>query len=67
MAIISYLGTFGGGSGILPFGWDILVVALFSLGIYALAMRVRLPTERVRHYVGELRQEAEEEERELAV
>lgn len=65
MALISYLGTFGDGAGIIPFGWDALVVAVFSLAIYALAMSVRLGPERVRRYVEELREEAEEEEREL--
>ena len=68
--VISYLGSFGpadampfigvtGARNILPFGWDILVMALFSLGIYVLAMGLRLPGERVREYVGDLTAEAE--------
>ena len=43
----------------LPFGWDILVVALFSLAVYALAIRSRLPAERALEYVGDLTAEAE--------
>ncbi len=43
----------------LPFGWDILAMALFSLVIYALAIRVRLPDERVNAYIGDLTAEAE--------
>jgi hypothetical protein len=46
----------------LPFGWDVLAVALFSLLIYGLAMRVRLPEGRVRQYVGDLTAEAQAEE-----
>lgn len=67
MAVISYLGTFGGGADILPFGWDILVVAVFSLAIYALAMGVSLTPEEIRHHIDVAREELEEEERELAV
>jgi len=37
---ISYLGSFGGQNTI-PFGWDFLVIALFSLGIFHLAVRSR--------------------------
>jgi amino acid transporter len=70
LGVISYLGSFGpadaipfigtrGARNILPFGWDILVMALFSLAIYFLAMGVRLPSERVREYVGDLTAEAE--------
>ena len=53
MALISYLGQFDGRS-LIPFWWDMVVVAAFSLVIYAIAMRVRLTPERVRQYVGEV-------------
>lgn len=39
---ISYLGAFGGGKNIIPFGWDFLVVGLFSLGILYLAVLTRV-------------------------
>jgi hypothetical protein len=48
-------------SGIIPFGWDVLVVAVFSIAVYALAMSVRLTPEEVRRHVVDAREEAEEE------
>jgi amino acid transporter len=66
MALISYLGAFGGGAGIIPFGWDALVVAVFSIVIYALAMSVRLTPGEVRRHVADTREEAEEVDEELA-
>jgi amino acid transporter len=53
MALISYLGQFDGRE-VIPFWWDMLTVAAFSLVIYAFAMRVRLPADRVRQYIGEV-------------
>jgi amino acid transporter len=47
-------------------GWDILVVAAFSLAIYFYAISVRLTPEEVHSHVADARDEAEEEE-ELAV
>ena len=40
---ISYLGAFGG-KGIIPFGWDFLVIGIFSLLILGLALATRLNT-----------------------
>ncbi|PIQ42372.1 MAG: amino acid permease [Gammaproteobacteria bacterium CG11_big_fil_rev_8_21_14_0_20_46_22] len=37
LTLISYLGNFGGGLGVLSFGWDFLVIALFSVGTLWLA------------------------------
>lgn len=34
MTLISWYGSFGGGSGLLPFGWDFLVVGLLTLAVY---------------------------------
>ena len=67
MAVISYLGGFGEGAGVIPFGWDVLVVSVFSISIYALAMSARLTSEEVRRHVAEAREEAEEVDEELAV
>lgn len=39
--LISYLGSFGG-KGIIPFGWDFLVIAVFSVAILVLAVKTRL-------------------------
>jgi hypothetical protein len=63
MAVLSYLSpTDFTGTGVLPFGWDILIVAVFSLAIYAYAISVRLRPEEVRRYVADARNEAAEEE-----
>ena len=66
MGVISYLSSFDTGTpssipllGLdgphneLTFGWDILAVAFFSLVIYALAIRSRLPAERALEYIGD--------------
>lgn len=65
MAIISYLGAFDGQK-IIPFGWDILVMVVFSLAIYAFAISVSLHPDEVRRHVADARDEAAVEE-ELAV
>ncbi len=70
--MISYLGSFDikkpntipiigltGPRNVLTFGWDMLVMAVFSIVIYLLAIRTRLPNERVNEYVGDLTAEAE--------
>jgi amino acid transporter len=67
LGILSYLSpTDFGGTGLLPFGLDIVIVAAFSIGIYYYAMSVRLTPEEVRSHVADAREEAEEEE-EVAV
>jgi len=71
LGVVSYLSSFDTGTkssvlglhgpvGDLPFGWDVLVMAAFSLGIYALALRMRLPREAVEERVGDLTAEAQE-------
>jgi amino acid transporter len=63
MALLSYLGpTDFAGIGVIPFGWDILVVAIFSLVIYYYAISVRLTTDEVRSHVADAREETEAEE-----
>ncbi len=51
LTLISYLGTFGNGSGILPFGWDLLVIAIFTLSIISLAKHFKLPAEETQGYI----------------
>lgn len=41
LTLISYLGSFGGGKNIIPFGWDFLVIALFSTVVLYLAVFTR--------------------------
>src|SRR5215212_7354671 len=63
LAVISYLGpTDFSGIGVIPFGLDIALVAIFSVAIYYYAMSVRLTPEEVRGHVADARAEAEEEE-----
>jgi amino acid transporter len=68
MGVLTYLGpTDFTGIGVLPFGWDVLVVAIFSLAIYYYAISVRLTPEEVRGHVADAREEAQEEEEQIAV
>lgn len=72
LALISYLSSFDihtpssvpyigidGPRNDLKFGWDMLVMALFSVAIYVLAIRFRLPDHCVEEYVGDLTAEVE--------
>jgi amino acid transporter len=76
VAVISYFSSFDTGTpshvpliGLhgprndLTFGWDVLVMAIFSVAVYAYAIRRRLPDARAQQYVNELTTEAEEDER----
>lgn len=38
IGLISFLGTFGG-RGVIPFGWDLLVLMVFALAVFELALR----------------------------
>jgi amino acid transporter len=77
IGVISYFSSFDtsakssvlglkGPTGDLPFGWDVLVMAIFAVAIYALAIRLSLPPEEVEARIGDLTAEAEEERAELA-
>ncbi len=67
LTLISFVGaTDFGGRGLLTFGWDAVVVAVFSLVIYALAVGLRLPDAAANRYITELSAEAEAEEELLA-
>jgi amino acid transporter len=77
LAVVSYLSSFdteekGGPFGLLigptdtlHFGWDCLAMAVVSIVVYGLAMRQRLPDDRVQAYIDEVTAEAEQEEREV--
>ncbi|MDF2939909.1 MAG: amino acid permease [Gammaproteobacteria bacterium] len=45
MAVFSYLGNYGGGRGILPMYWDVLLIAIFSLAILYWSWQSRLSSE----------------------
>ncbi len=52
MGIISWQGQFGpDNTGRIPFWWDLLIVAVFSLAIYFWAMAVKLPREEMLNLV----------------
>src|SRR5215203_3436408 len=68
LAVLSYIGPEDfGGIGVIPFGWDIVVMVIFSIAVYYYAMSVRLTPEEVRGHVADAREEIQEEEEELAV
>ena len=50
LTLISYLGQFQGGRGNIPFYWDMVVVAVWSLVVYYTAIRLRLPESKVDEY-----------------
>jgi len=63
LTVISFLGAKDfGGRGLLTFGWDAVVVAVFSVAIFVLAIRTRLPDEAAHRYIADLGAEAEAEE-----
>jgi amino acid transporter len=53
LLLISYFGRYDGQNAI-PFWWDIGLVAVFALAIFALAVSVRLPDTRAKEYVEDL-------------
>ncbi|GAA1921916.1 APC family permease [Nocardioides hwasunensis] len=56
MGVIVYISDFGpnGASALVPFGWDAVVVAAFSLVIFYWAMAVGLSTEQIEEMIGEV-------------
>ena len=44
LVLISYLGSYGG-KHLITFGWDFLIIAVFSLVIFTIAIKTRLKTE----------------------
>lgn len=55
IALISYLGSFGGHN-IIPFGWDMVTLLIFSLVIMWLAIKCCLPAERTQQFLAKLQQ-----------
>jgi hypothetical protein len=39
LAVLSWLGTYGGGLGLIPFGWDLVLCAFLGLGAFVWATR----------------------------
>ncbi|PVB60997.1 APC family permease [Labrenzia sp. 011] len=53
IVLFSWLGSFGGGSGIIPVGPDILVISLFATGVYLFAVRLCLTKDKFDRYMAE--------------
>jgi hypothetical protein len=60
LALLSYFGSFGDNK--LHEPWDLIVVAIFSVAIYFLAISVSLEPEQVREYVEAADVDADEKE-----
>jgi len=54
MGVISALGQFGGGSKTIAANWDLVLVAAWSVAVYVLAIRLRLPEEEVDRYAADV-------------
>lgn len=54
LSLISYLGSFGNGLNLLPFGWDFVVIAAFCAIIIGLAQHFILPASTTRQYIDRL-------------
>ena len=67
LALLSWLGDYDGGVGVLHFDTAIPVTLVFSAAVYWLAERVRLDTETVARNVEETRQEASLEDATLGL
>ncbi|MGH3496446.1 MAG: APC family permease [Nocardioidaceae bacterium] len=65
LALMSYAGDYGGGQGWIGFGTAIPIAFVFSLIIYVLAIRFRLPIETVQDHIERSRAEAATEDAEL--
>ncbi len=51
LGAVSYLGSYGKGLGLLSEGVAMTVITIFSLAIFALAIKLRLPDEQARNFV----------------
>ena len=54
IGVIVYLSTYGGGTGLIPEWWDMVIVGVFSLVIYYWAIAVSLPAEKIEEMIGEV-------------
>jgi amino acid transporter len=72
LCLISYLGDYPdksegvGNRAVIGFGWGFLVILALTAIVYAIAMKVRLPRERMEEQIEETEAEAREEHEQLA-
>ncbi|MGO4600608.1 APC family permease [Terrabacter sp. 2YAF2] len=65
LTLVSWLGDYDGGLGVIGFGTAIPVLLVVSLAIYAMAYRMRLPDDQARAYIDATTREAAVEEHQL--
>ncbi len=65
LTLVSWLGDYDGGLGVLGFGTAIPVLFVVSLAIYVMAYRMRLPDDQARAYIEATTREAAVEEHQL--
>jgi amino acid transporter len=63
LAILSYIGNFGDGLGLIPSGLDMAILAVFSLAVFWFAIRLRLSSETIEGLLVSSRDEIEVTER----
>lgn len=54
ITIISYYGNFGGGQGLIPFGWDFIIIALFCVFTLWLSQKYKLPASQTQAFLKKL-------------
>lgn len=57
IGVISYLGSFGGGRNVIPFGWDFGFIAIFCTIIMMVAVKFRMPSKDTVAYLRSLTHE----------
>jgi amino acid transporter len=69
LALVSYLGSYPepakGNLGAIGFGWAFLVILALTAAIYAIALHVRLPRDRVQEHIEQTMVESEDERQAL--
>ena len=60
--VISWLGSYGGGVGVIGFGWSILILLALSIVVYAIAIATRLSPEEAQRHIEHSKQESQVEE-----
>ncbi|HET7355700.1 MAG TPA: APC family permease [Nocardioidaceae bacterium] len=65
--LISWLGDYGGGTGVIGFGWSILILLGMSIAVYAIAVANRLTPEEAQRHIESSKKESDVEEETMGV
>lgn len=57
ITVLSYYGSFGGGLNKMPFGWDLLIIAVFCIVIMWISQKFKLPAATTQQFISELKLE----------